>query len=100
MKLHEKNLKNVAKYNITGMFYDILDYPWEREYRKWRPKMAGDLRGDVLEAGVGTGRNLKYYHPTVRLTAMDLCPIMLRRAQKGSKKEGCQISSKVNIPLL
>jgi ubiquinone/menaquinone biosynthesis C-methylase UbiE len=92
MKLHEKNLKNLAKYDITGMFYDILDYPWEREYRKWRPHLAGDLRGNVLEAGVGTGRNLKHYHPTVHLTAMDLCPVMLRRAQKRSKKAACKIN--------
>jgi hypothetical protein len=40
------------KYNVTAWFYDILDYPWERQYRHWRPQLVGDLRGEVLEAGV------------------------------------------------
>ena len=92
MKLHEKNRQNLAKYNITGLFYDILDFPWEREYRRWRPLMVGDLRGDILEAGVGTGHNLKHYHPTVQLTAMDVCPVMLRRAKKRAKKADCNIN--------
>jgi len=43
------------------MFYDVLDFPWERIYKKWRPVLLKDIRGKVLEAGVGTGRNLKYY---------------------------------------
>jgi hypothetical protein len=49
------------KYDITAWFYDILDYTWEREYRHWRPQLVGDVRGDVLEAVVGTGRNLNDY---------------------------------------
>jgi hypothetical protein len=32
-----KNLANRARYGITAWFYDILDYPWELQYRKWRP---------------------------------------------------------------
>jgi len=44
-----KNLSLSAKYNITAMFYDILDYPWERIYREWRPWFLGDLRGKALE---------------------------------------------------
>ena len=47
--MREENLSLRAKYNITAMFYDILDYPWERTYRKWRPQLLGDLRGKVLE---------------------------------------------------
>jgi hypothetical protein len=31
-------------------FNDILDYPWERQYRHWRPQLVGDVRGAVLEA--------------------------------------------------
>ncbi len=50
-----------AKYDATAWFYDILDFPWELQYRRWRPALVGDVRGSVLEAGVGTGRNLPYY---------------------------------------
>ena len=28
------------KYDITAWFYDILDYPWERQYRHWRPQLV------------------------------------------------------------
>jgi hypothetical protein len=41
------------KYDITAWFYDILDYPWERQYRHWRPQLVADIHGEVLEAGVG-----------------------------------------------
>ncbi|MCH7676651.1 class I SAM-dependent methyltransferase [candidate division KSB1 bacterium] len=77
-----------AKYDITGRFYDILDYPWERQYRRWRPGLLKDVRGKALEAGVGTGRNLKYYHPGVKLTAVDLSKVMLRRNNE-TGKIGC-----------
>lgn len=79
-----------AKYNITAMFYDILDYPWERIYKKWRPALLADIRGQVLEAGVGTGRNLKHYHHSVNLVGLDLSDRMLRKARKRAKTAQCK----------
>jgi ubiquinone/menaquinone biosynthesis C-methylase UbiE len=49
------------------------------------------MRGEVIEAGVGTGRNLKYYHPSIKLTAIDLCPTMLRIAMKRKKHASCDV---------
>ena len=89
--MREENLSLRAKYNITAMFYDLLDYPWERIYREWRPWLLGDLRGKVLEAGVGTGRNFNYYHESVELTGVDLSDVMLRKAAKKARKAGCKI---------
>ncbi len=83
-----------AKYGITAWCYDILDYPWERQYRRWRPELLKDIRGEVLEAGVGTGRNLKYYRPDVHLTGIDLSPAMLKRAKKRAGDAQCQVSLK------
>jgi len=80
--LHFLNLKNRRRYGITAWFYDILDYPWELQYRTWRLGLLEDVQGHVLEAGVGTGRNLRYYRPGVDLTAIDLSPAMLRKAAK------------------
>ena len=34
---HELNVLNQKRYAVTAWFYDILDYPWELQYRKWRP---------------------------------------------------------------
>jgi ubiquinone/menaquinone biosynthesis C-methylase UbiE len=36
----------------------------------------------VLEVGVGTGRNISYYPAGIDITAIDLAPGMLERAQK------------------
>lgn len=89
--LHELNLLNQKRYAVTAWFYDILDYPWEREYRKWRPGLLGDVSGEVLEAGVGTGRNLRYYPAQVNLTAIDFSPAMLRKAAKRGAKASCPV---------
>lgn len=73
------------KYNWTGDWYDLLDAPWEVEYRTWRPSLAGDLEGDCLELGVGTGRNLAYYPPTANVVGIDIsevCEISLSRAAR------------------
>lgn len=90
--MREENLSLRAKYNITAMFYDVLDYPWERVYREWRPKLLGNLRGKILEAGVGTGRNFQHYHESVELTGVDLSDVMLRKATKKARKADCKIN--------
>jgi len=89
--LPEENRLLQAKYELTAWFYDLLDYPWERLYRRWRPRYLGDVRGEVLEAGVGTGRNLAHYHPSVHLTAVDLSPAMLRKARGRAEKARCRV---------
>lgn len=89
--MREENLSLRAKYNVTAFFYDILDYPWERVYREWRPLLLGDLRGKVLEAGVGTGRNFKHYHESVELTGVDLSDVMLKKAARKARKANCKI---------
>jgi len=92
MLQESERLKN--KYSITAWFYDVLDYPWERQYRQWRPELLKDLRGKVLEAGVGTGRNLRYYLPDVQLTGIDLSPAMLKRAEKRARDARCEVTLK------
>jgi len=92
MKLNEKNVLLQKVYNTTAFFYDILDSPWERRYRKWRPVLVDDLRGKVLEAGVGTGRNLQFYHRDVDLLGIDLNEKMLCKAEKRKAKARCDVT--------
>ena len=91
-ELHELNLLNQKRYAVTAWFYDFLDYPWERQYRKWRPELLKDVSGDVLEAGVGTGRNLQYYPHHVNLTAIDLSPAMLKKASRRCSEAACSVT--------
>lgn len=91
MKPHKINLSLQSKYNVTALLYDILDYPWERVYRKWRPALVGDLHGQILEAGVGTGRNLEFYSEQADVLGIDLSPTMLRKAEKRMAKAKCRV---------
>jgi ubiquinone/menaquinone biosynthesis C-methylase UbiE len=72
------------------MFYDILDYPWEKQYRKWRPELLQDVHKTVLEAGVGTGRNLAYYPDDASVTGIDLSQEMLKISTKRGASADCE----------
>jgi len=89
--MHELNLLNQKRYAVTAWFYDILDNPWQLQYRKWRPDLLADVSGEVLEADVGTGRNLRHYPPPVNLTALDFSPAMLRKATMLSRTASCKV---------
>lgn len=88
--MSEKNSKLIAKYAATARFYDLLDAPWEYFfYRKWRPELLKNVHGKVLEAGVGTGRNLPYYVQDVDLTGVELSTEMIQWAHKRAKRAKC-----------
>jgi ubiquinone/menaquinone biosynthesis C-methylase UbiE len=53
--------------------------------REWACSQA---RGEVLEIAIGTGRNLPYYAPDIRLTGIELSPEMLAIASEGAKTLG------------
>jgi len=85
-----------AKYDLTGRYYDLLDYPFERTtYRKWRPELLRDVRGRVLEPGVGTGHNLEVYDSSVEVLGLDLSATMLRRAKKKLARACCSVELRV-----
>jgi len=51
----------------------------------------GDLRGKILEAGVGTGKNLEFYHEDVELTGIELSKDMLSKAEKRIAGARCKV---------
>jgi ubiquinone/menaquinone biosynthesis C-methylase UbiE len=62
--------------------YDRLQSANERtRVGKLRRELLGDLRGDVLEIGAGTGANFEYYAPDARVVALEPDPHMLKRAE-------------------
>lgn len=73
-------LKLKRTYSWTGPLYDVLDFPWEYfRYRKLRPEIWEQVRGvkRILDAGVGTGRNMKFYPADACVTGIDLSESML-----------------------
>ena len=72
------------RYNTNSLFYDLAEAPMELlRFRAWRPRFRDQVEGPkALEVGVGTGKNLDYYPPGVKISAIDLSPKMLEKARK------------------
>jgi ubiquinone/menaquinone biosynthesis C-methylase UbiE len=70
-------------YNRIARIYDVLDLPFEYgRYRPIRPHMFSGLAGHILDAGVGTGRNMPFYPEGTKVTGIDLSKAMLGQAEK------------------
>ncbi len=70
-------------YLISGKIYDFLDEHSERtRYKRIREKILKNLKGKILDAGCGTGRNFPYYKKSVSVIAVDNSEAMLRVARK------------------
>jgi ubiquinone/menaquinone biosynthesis C-methylase UbiE len=72
------------RYDRLSPYYDLLEFFLEKAvFSKWRKRAFDYLEGeDILEVGVGTGKNLDFYPPEKRLTAIDFSPRMLNRARR------------------
>src|SRR5215212_6980075 len=83
-----------------------LQRVWDKRaptYDRWMPVVErlflGDgrawvcsqVRGDVLEVAVGTGRNLPFYPPQIRLTGIELSPAMLQIARERAAALGRRV---------
>lgn len=79
-------------YDRIARLYDILDLPFEGvRYKPVRKVLFDGLEGDLLDAGVGTGRNFPYYPDGARVTGIDLSPAMLERARRRRDKLGTPV---------
>jgi ubiquinone/menaquinone biosynthesis C-methylase UbiE len=81
------------RYDRLARFYDFLEAPFERSrFALWRTKLLDRITGErALEAGVGTGKNLPYYPRDVKMTAIDLSPRMLAKAQERASALGLKV---------
>jgi ubiquinone/menaquinone biosynthesis C-methylase UbiE len=72
------------RYDRIAWVFDLFESPMEKmAARSWRKMLFSRLEGnDILEVGVGTGKNLPYYSPEKRVTAVDVSERMLFRARK------------------
>ncbi len=93
----EKKLAREGLYHRIARIYNLLDWPYEvMIYRGMRKRWIAELRGEtILEVGVGTGKNLRYYHESNEVLGIDRSPQMLAQAEKELRKLGAE-----NIDLL
>lgn len=83
----DMNTEKIRKrYDRIACFYDYLEKPMEKmALGKWREPLFHEMKGKVLEIGVGTGKNIEYYHDAIEVTAIDFSSKMLLRARNRAK---------------
>ncbi len=80
-------------YRHIAVFYDLLDLPFEySRYRPLRIELFAGLNGTILDAGVGTGRNMPYYPKGSKVVGIDLSPAMLARAKRRRDRLGLEVA--------
>lgn len=91
----ESKVTEAAKkrYNRIAPVYDFMEGVVERSrYSKWREMLWDRVEGsNILEVGVGTGKNFPYYPGGVEITAIDFSDKMLSRARDKARKQGVQV---------
>ena len=86
LRLYEKE---AHKYDREMRFFDWLLFAGCREW------VAAQAEGEVLEIGIGTGRNLPHYREDVRLTGVELSPAMLELARARARDLGRDVDLRV-----
>ncbi|MHB9058945.1 MAG: class I SAM-dependent methyltransferase [Bacillota bacterium] len=81
------------RYDRLSAIYDFFDRMGRPE---WRRKIFDQTSGEVLEVGVGTGKNIPFYRPWTKVTAVDVSPKMLARAQR--RLDAAQPATKATPP--
>jgi ubiquinone/menaquinone biosynthesis C-methylase UbiE len=85
-------LSNLDRYERIAPLYDLLDLPFEYgRYCKLRPPLVEGLTGRILDAGVGTGRNIPFYPPQAKVVGVDISPAMLVRAERRRLSLGADV---------
>ena len=72
--------------------YDLLNVGVEGRLKEYRQQTAGQAQGEVLEIGGGTGANLPFYRPDVRLTVLEPNPHMAKRFRRRAARLGRQVT--------
>lgn len=94
MKKERKHTEAARKrYNRIAPVYDLMEGLVEKSrYSRWRGLLWSKVEGNrILEVGVGTGKNFRYYPANAEITAIDFSEKMLSRAMEKAKKQGIEI---------
>jgi phosphatidylethanolamine/phosphatidyl-N-methylethanolamine N-methyltransferase len=75
-----------ARYNRIARIYDLMETMSEKRFKPWRAKLWAHARGDILEVGVGTGKNFPYHPRGVKVIGIDLADQMLVRARERARQ--------------
>ena len=85
-----------ARYQRVAPLYDLLDLPFEYgRYRALRRRTFEGLSGAILDAGIGTGRNMPFYPAgapgDATVVGIDPSPAILARAARRRDRLGAAV---------
>ena len=91
--LESETRKTREKYNKNSKFYNFFELPMEHSlFKRWRKNLLKQTREkNVLEVGVGTGKNLPYYPVVKNCVGIDLSEGMLKHAKKLAVKKNVKL---------
>lgn len=80
-----------ARYNRAARFYNIVDALSDGMFETGRQKLWHHVQGEILEVGVGTGKNFPYYPQDGRVVGIDFAERMLARARERARELGTRV---------
>ena len=90
------NARVLRVYERLAARYDkFIRFPERVFFQGGRQWACSQASGEVLEVGIGTGRNLPFYRDDVRLTGVDLSPGMLEIARRRAREQGRAVDLRV-----
>jgi len=94
----KRTLSTKEKYDRLARRYDVMEFfPESLLFGRFRRNLFAMVKGDtLLEIGVGTGKNLPYYPPHMRITAIDFSEEMMKKAEQRGKK----LQTKVDFQIM
>lgn len=86
-KADQNTTDTIRRYERIAPYYDLMGSTAEKRVHPWRTKLWAAVKGDsLLEVGVGTGKNMPYHPQGPHITATNLTPCMLQRAQQRAQE--------------
>ncbi|MBT4511603.1 MAG: class I SAM-dependent methyltransferase [Chloroflexi bacterium] len=81
------------RYNRVAPLYDLMESLVESSrYSSWRELLWSKIEGSqILEVGVGTGKNFPFYPLDVEMTAIDFSEKMFARAQSRAQRDNVKV---------
>ncbi len=90
----EQTLRLIRQWNRHARRYDRMSEPMEHMlgFGAARADLFAGLHGEVLELGVGTGRNITHYPQDAQVIAIDISREMLAAAVRKAKASPARVA--------
>ena len=93
MAARTDSISKQRTYDRIARWYDFFDLPFEHfRYKPLRRVLFDGMRGALLDAGVGNGRNFPFYPDGSEVTGIDFSPAMLERARRRKLELGMAVT--------